>query len=456
MKIKIEMSEASYGNFSTIKLVFNNPRNDHKEEEIELTLRNFDIAFDLTNDIKSIKFDLFLISALVYGIDNLLDRKYCSDDGWAREIEVVFPVYNIAKWQGQEIILQDALKFLTGDYWSINFELNTIQNCYIETKKKTKKNKIKFNSTKIKETSLFSGGLDSLIGVIDKLEKLTNDEEILLVSHFDFKSPGPSRDQNLLFNALVSKYPNKVQNNWIQIKLALNRKNSAGEKFEAEGNYRSRSFFFIGLGCFLSPSSNLVIPENGTISINYPLTPSRVSSLSTRTTHPYVISKLQILLNNLDIDIELQNPYSFYTKGEMVNNCLNLTFLKGILEKSTSCGKPGRKQFWCRKDTNHCGVCMPCIYRRASLNSSGNDLQVYGSEITKPLSRDSSTDLAALINYLKKDINLEQMKRDILVNGSIPMDELEEYAEMVLRSKNEVLNLFRDKGNPFIKSELGI
>ncbi|WP_052085102.1 Qat anti-phage system QueC-like protein QatC [Cellulophaga sp. E6(2014)] len=456
MKIKIEISEASYGNFSTIKLVFNNPRNYHKEEEIELILRNFDVAYDLTNDIKSIKFDLFLISALAYGIDNLLDREYCSDDGWARKIEVVFPVYNIAKWQGQEVVLQDALKFLTGDYWSINFELNTIQNCYIETKNKTKKNKRKFNSNKIKETSLFSGGLDSLIGVIDKLEKLTNDEEILLVSHFDFKSPGPSRDQNLLFNALISKYPNKIQNNWIQIKLALSRKNSVGEKFKAEGNYRSRSFLFIGLGCFLSPSSNLVIPENGTISINYPLTPSRVSSLSTRTTHPYVISKLQLLLNNLDIDIELQNPYSFYTKGEMVENCLNNAFLDATLNSSTSCGKPGHNYSWKNRTATHCGVCMPCIYRRASLNKSRKDNQVYGNDITKPLSRDSFTDMPAIINYLKKDINLEQMKRDILINGSIPLEELEEYAKMVLRSKDEVLNLFREKGNPFVKLELGI
>ncbi|MDO6819497.1 Qat anti-phage system QueC-like protein QatC [Zobellia sp. 1_MG-2023] len=456
MKINIQLNEAIGGNFSTIKLVFNNPRNDHKEEEIELTLRSFDIAYDLTNDTKSIKFDLFLISALVYGIDNLLDRKYCSDDGWAREIEVVFPVYNLDKWQGQEIILQDALKFLTGDYWSINFNLNTIQNCYIDTKKKTKKNTRKFNSKNIKETSLFSGGLDSLIGIIDILERLDKDEEILLVSHFDFKSPGPSRDQNILFKALIKKYPNKIQNNWIQIKLALNRKNSIGEKFETESNYRSRSFFFIGLGCFLSPSSNLVIPENGTISINYPLTPSRVSSLSTRTTHPYVISKLQTLIKNLGINIELQNPYSLFTKGEMVVNCMNSALLNVILENSTSCGKPGRKQTWKRKDTNHCGVCMPCIYRRASLNKSGKDNQIYGSDITKPLSTNSFTDMPALINYLKKDISLEQMKRDILINGSIPLENLEEYAEMVLRSKEEVLNLFRDKGNPFVKSELGV
>ena len=48
------------------------------------------------------------------------------------------------------------------------------------------------------------------------------------------------------------------------------------------------------------------------------------------------------------------------------------------------------------------------------------------------------------------------MKTDILINGSIPFNNLEEYAQMILRSKNEVLQLFRDKGNATIKSELGI
>ncbi|MBN4047211.1 hypothetical protein JYU05_01550 [bacterium AH-315-P13] len=454
MRIKIELNEAINGKFSTINLVFNDL--NRNEQKIPLLLYNFVSAYDLTKDTKSVKFDLFLISALVYGVDNLLDREGYSIDGWARELKVTFPVYNLERWQGQELILQDALKFLTGDYWDVGFELNTVKNCYIETKGRWDKNRRIFDTQKIKVTSLFSGGLDSLIGVIDQLETLNNDEEIMLVSHFDFKSPGPNKDQSELFKALIKEYPNKVKNNWIQVKLALSRINTNGDKFQTESNYRSRSFFFIGLGCFVSPSSNLIIPENGTITINYPLTPSRVSSLSTRTTHPYVLNKLQVLLDNLNIDIELENPYNFYTKGEMVENCLNTNFLINVFESSTSCGKPGRKQHWGNKDTKHCGICMPCVYRRASLNKSNIDNQTYGNDITKPLSRESYVDLPALINYLKKNITLEQMKRDILVNGSISFGELEEYAKMVLRSKDEVLQLFRDKGNKFIKSELGI
>ncbi|TPN86084.1 Qat anti-phage system QueC-like protein QatC [Aquimarina algicola] len=454
MEVKIELYEANNGKFSNINLVFNDLKGI--EQKVPLILRNFVDAYDLTKDIKSIKFDLFLISVLVYGIDCLLDREYYSDDGWAREIDVTFPVYNLPSWTGQEIILQEALKFLTGDYWNIGFELNTIDRIYIETKGRWNKNRKNFNLDKIKTTSLFSGGLDSLIGIIDQLEKLNKDEEILLVSHFDFYSSGPNRDQNLLFSDLIKKYPDKIKANWIQAKLALSRVNINGDKFNTEGNYRSRSFFFIGLGCYLSPSSNLIIPENGTISINYPLTPSRVSSLSTRTTHPFVISKMQSLLNNLNIKMELQNPYKFHTKGEMIENCLNSTVLNLLVEKSTSCGKSGHNRSWENKNTNHCGVCMPCIYRRASLNKSNRDNQIYGRDITRPSSRNSYVDLPAVINYLRKDINLEQMKRDILINGSVPIEDLEDYAKMVLRSKVEVLQLFKDKGNSFIKSELNI
>jgi len=319
-----------------------------------------------------------------------------------------------------------------------------------------KKHIKQFDVKKIKTTSLFSGGLDSLIGVIDQLESLSTNEEILLVSHFDFKSSGPNKDQRLLLKALREQYPNKIKDNWIQIKLALSRKNLNGDGFEVEGNYRSRSFFFIGLGCYLSPSSNLIVPENGTISINYPLTPSRISSLSTRTTHPYVISKFQELINNLGINIQLENPYRFATKGEMVKHCLNFDLLVQVLEDSTSCGKPGHNRNWENKNTSHCGVCMPCIYRRASLNKATLDNHVYGLDVTQPMTKNSFVDLPALISYLKRDINLEQMKRDILINGSLPFEDLEKYAEMVLRSKKEVLLLFEGKGNNFIKAELGI
>ena len=138
----------------------------------------------------------------------------------------------------------------------------------------------------------------------------------------------------------------------------------------------------------------------------------------------------------------------------MFVNCTNQDVLIGIYEKSVSCGKRGRKQHWATKvGTEQCGKCMPCIYRRAALNKASLDTQLYGNNI---LTTNSLTnDLPALFSFLNRTISIEQMKRDLLVNGSISLEKLTEYSEMVLRSKAEVLKLFTDKGNKFVKSELG-
>lgn len=452
MRVTIEISEATDGKFSDLILSYIGSEN--KQNKVSLNLKNYVNIYDFIDETKSVKFDFFLISALVYGVDNLLSREEYSDDGWAREIEVKFPVYNLDKWVGNEWLFEEALNFLTGDTWSISFGLNKVENIFIEKKGRWQKNIKTYEKEKIKSVSLFSGGLDSLIGIIDELVSLENDEKILLVSHFDFKSSGPNKDQRLLHNALIEKYANQIY--WVQTKLALNRKTQNDDRIKIESNYRSRSLFFIGLGVYLSTVDKLIIPENGTISINYPLTPSRVSSLSTRTTHPIVINKLQQILNNCGINLQLINPYSFDTKGEMFINCKNQEVLKLIYEKSVSCGKRGRKQYWNHKTgTDHCGVCMPCVYRRSALNKAVLDNQLYGSDITKALSKNSFKDLPALFSYLNKNISLEQMKTDLVINGSIPFEELNDYANMVLRSKAEVLKLFTDKGNEFVKSEIG-
>lgn len=451
MRVNIVIDNADYGKFSDLQLCY---INNGVNRQVPLSFLGYERVFDFTTDFTSVKFDFFLVSAIVYGVDNLLSRAIYSNDGWTRDIEVEFPVSNLNVWRDKEEKLKQILDFLTGDNWQISFREIEDVNLF---QPRTNRRKIPYyEKDTIASVSLFSGGLDSLIGVIDELEKLSNNERILLVSHFDSKSPGPNGDQRTLLRHLMTQYPNKIY--WVQSKLALSRKDIDGNRVTIENNYRSRSLFFIGLGCYLSPIDELIIPENGTISINYPLTPSRVSSLSTRTTHPYVLKNTQELLAELGLFTRIHNPYTFKTKGEMFVECTNQTFIQSIFQNSVSCGKRGRKQNWeVKTGTQECGICMPCIYRRAALNKARLDNENhYGNFITRPNSRSYSTDLPALISYLKKDISLEKMKRDLLVNGNIEIDNLQQYANMVLRSKEEVLQLFREKGNIFVKSELGI
>ncbi|PWW20384.1 Qat anti-phage system QueC-like protein QatC [Chryseobacterium sp. AG844] len=448
MKVTIKFDPAQEGKFSNIKLCF---IENGIERKVPLTFLKYENVFDFNVDFTTLRFDFFLISALVYGVDNLFNREKYSNDGWTRDLEVDFPVHNLSTWQGKEIKLKKILDFLTGDYWTINF----IQNSHVEyyfPRQRRRKIPV-YDKNSIKSASLFSGGLDSLIGVIDELEKLNPNERILLISHFDYKSSGPNGDQKRLLNYLQRNYPNKFY--WVQSKLALSRKDDNDNNIFIENNYRSRSLFFIGLGIYISPINTLIIPENGTISINYPLTPSRVSSLSTRTTHPFVLKNLKELLLEIGLPIQLENPYSFSTKGEMIENCSNPRALQSSFSLSVSCGKRGRKQHWAIKTgTEQCGKCMPCIYRRAALNKINLDNEIFGNDILQQSSL--TNDLPALFSYLNRNISLEKMKRDILINGNIDIDNLENYAQMVLRSKDEVLQLFRDKGNNFTKSKLGL
>ncbi len=451
MRVNIDIQDPDCGKFSDLLLRYTD---NGTERRVPLTLFKYERVYDFTRDFTSVKFDMFFISAIVYGVDNLLCRDIYSNDGWTRDIEVEFPVKNLAIWAGKENKLKQILDFLTGDNWQISF-------CDLGSRElfqpRTNRRKIpRYNIDTIKSVSLFSGGLDSLIGVIDELEKLRDNERLLLVSHFDSKSPGPNGDQTRLLRHLTAQYPEKIY--WVQSKLALSRRDTDGNRIKVENNYRSRSLFFIGLGCYLSPTNELIIPENGTISINYPLTPSRVSSLSTRTTHPYVLKNIQELFTELGFPTRVYNPYKFKTKGEMFVNCTNQRLIRGIYQESVSCGKRGRKQNWdVRIGVQECGICMPCIYRRAALNKAGLDNESqYGNFITRPTSRHYSKDLPAVISYLKRNISLDKMKRDLLVYGNIEISDLTNYAEMVLRSKQEVLQLFRDKGNDFIKSELGL
>ena len=454
MRVDIVIDNADYGKFSDLQLCYTDNGVNRK---VPLSFLGYERVFDFTTDFTSVKFDFFFVSAIVYGVDNLLSRDIYSNDGWTRDIEVEFPVNNLAVWSGKEAKLKQILDFLTGDNWQVSFIQNTQDALYFPRPlSRRRKKPPRFEMDSIKSVSLFSGGLDSLIGVIDELEKLGDNERILLVSHFDSKSPGPNGDQKKLLINLTTEYQNKIY--WVQSKLALSRKDTDGNRVTIENNYRSRSLFFIGLGCYLSPIDELIIPENGTISINYPLTPSRVSSLSTRTTHPHVIKNTQELIADLGLSTRIHNPYTFKTKGEMFIACVKQTpFIETIYQDSVSCGKRGRKQHnHDEKHAEHCGRCMPCIYRRAALNKAGLDNEThYGNFITKVTSL-GNNDLPALFSYLKRNISLEKMKRDLLVNGNIEIHNLTKYAKMVLKSKQEVLKLFSDKGNSFVKSQLGI
>lgn len=453
MKVNILIPNAKPGAFSDIKLCYS----DKDENDIQVSLNiDFKELYEFTGKRSGVVFDLFLLGCCVYGIDVLLVREDISVSGWSRVIEVEFPVESPEVFNNAKQEITQLLSFLTGDEWTISFVNREVSDLYIPKPREKVKNETYRQS--FKSVSLFSGGLDSLIGVINQLFSST--DKIVLASHYDGLSyKGAKKDQDKTLGGLSSKY---THYHHIQTRVDLSNFDTDGRKRNNESTLRSRSFLFICQAVFIAHSIadgiEVFIPENGTISLNYPLTPSRRSSCSTRTAHPYYLRKFTEVISKLGLNHRITNKYEMCTKGEMVESCLDRELLLSIYSKTGSCAKRGRRPTWDLKEAPQCGVCMPCIYRRVALHRIGKDNEIVGTDFFNPQKYDFEelSEVPALIDYLTNPITKEDIKRNLLVNGSLPLEKLEQYAEVVYRTRNEIKDWIRDKSSDDIKNKFGV
>lgn len=314
--------------------------------------------------------DLMILAAHVHAADTRISRTEQSQDSWTREIRLVVPVSDPARWSAAAPILKKSLDFLTGDRWTIGFRARSNRFATIAQAPPPSLIAPPFDSV-----SLFSGGLDSLIGAIDLLE---DDATPLLVSHF---GEGAISDaQGKLFTDLRKHY---AKSSFERLRVRMIFKKGLVADVGSEDSTRGRSFLFFALGVFTGTGLGrrfvLRVPENGLIALNVPLDPLRLGSNSTRTTHPYYMARWNNLLVALNIDGEVRNPYWNKTKGEMAAACRNLPLLKKLVTDSLSCSSPAKAR-WLGHGIEHCGYCLPCLIRRAALTAvwgTGNDPTTY-------------------------------------------------------------------------------
>ena len=310
--------------------------------------------------------DLLYISLFVFYADRRIQREMFPD-AWTRKIKLYLPVLSLSKWETQKELLKEMLSFLSGDIWEIEFrerELNTIEEDFKKKLERNKSEKLDFN-----KFCMLSGGLDSYIGAIDLLETTDN---IAFVNHYGGGSSGTQFIDNV-HSALKVEYSTKKSETF---------KFHASPLHGVEDTTRTRSFMFfshaIVIASTMKKEIDLIIPENGLISLNIPLTNSRLGSSSTRTTHPYYMNLLQKLITSLNIQVKLYNPYQFKTKGEMILECKNKTLLANNIKNTMSCSHPDVGRYQGESAPSHCGICLPCIIRRASIKKAGiQDFSTY-------------------------------------------------------------------------------
>lgn len=408
---------------------------------------DFSALYDRCKIPDPVVLDLLFLASVVYGVDKLVSRKE-TDDRWTRLLELSLPVSGPERWSTVINDLETCLTFLTGDVWNISFTEREDE-LYIPKQRKRSRRKVPLPAEG-DTVCLFSGGLDSLVGAIDYL-KANPSNNLFLVGHRD--GAGPKSDQDRLSRILEKHYPSRFD--LLQLRIGHKLLRDGPKRPSSENTLRSRSFLFIALGMYVAYSigkkTPLLMPENGAIALNMPLTPARRGSCSTRTAHPFLLNTLREILSKLGIENLLCNPLELKTKGECVQQCLDQNTLRAAALESVSCAKRSHKRTWKNKKARECGKCLPCIYRRASLHRVGLDTGAdYGLDICVGdvnLDRDKrlADDLRALLSFLRRDISEQKIACLLLANGSTEVSRLQEYADIVARSMDEVQAWLQDK-----------
>lgn len=297
--------------------------------------------------------DLLSLALAVISAD-LAGHRKSSPDGWTRVFDLTVSVIDASFWNANAAIVERLLAFLTTDSWTLHFieggflpqpnrrQIFPEEDCIV----------------------LLSGGLDSYVGAIDLVARGKKPAAVSQTVRGD-------ASMQRTFSAAIGGGLRHFQ-----ISHAAKIPNQ-----ESPASQRGRSIIFLAYGVFIATTLaryhageevTLYVCENGFISINPPLTGARLGSLSTRTTHPVVLSLLQQILDAAGLRVKIVNPYHFKTKGEMLRECQDQDLLEAHAFQTTSCGR-----FKTFKYT-HCGRCVPCLVRRAAFDAwKGTDLTSY-------------------------------------------------------------------------------
>lgn len=370
--------------------------------------------------------DLLHLAMTIYAADLSIPRAM-ADDNWTRDIVLHLPVADPLLWNDSNETLTKMISFLTGDQWTFEFR----QNAGNEEPEPAQLEA--FNPTTV---SLFSGGMDSLIGALDLLAQ---GQQIALVGHY---GGGKTKHfQDNIAEALLENHRERLKIHAFHVLPPL-LPDETGET-----TMRSRSILFIALGLSVADVCGdgipLFIPENGLISLNIPLTGSRDGSASTRTTHPHFISLFKQVLVSLGINQPLILPYRFMTKGEMLRQVNDQELLARTVPLSMSCAHPEAERWRGGSSDRNCGYCLPCIIRQASVyNANLADGPMAVDIINDPPDHDSKKgqDLRAVKIALRRLRNRPRHRiiLDLLDSGPIPQEDLPNYIDVYLRGMAEV------------------
>lgn len=293
--------------------------------------------------------DLVDIANSAFVADRLVKR----EGRWLRRLHLSVPVRQTEVWRRREVeeSLCELLALYTEDAWSFDFKAWTAAKPAVPLQ-----GNLPFGPHRA--AVLFSGGLDSLAGLVRDLEE--DKSPLAVVSHVS--NSRLLHKQRTLIKSLVDR--SRVRLDPVFVPLRIHR--GKGNYNTNERSQRTRGFLFGCLGsaaALLVGANELRIYENGVGAINLPLTPAQLGAQSTRSTHPLAVRGLEHFLKLIfEREFRISLPCLFHTKAEMCRMLADSRW-RDMAVKTVSCdGYPPRHSLG-----EQCGVCTSCLLRRQAL-----------------------------------------------------------------------------------------
>jgi 7-cyano-7-deazaguanine synthase in queuosine biosynthesis len=334
----------------------------HRGDAADLNLSIPVPVAPLHGQVDPLTSDLLFIAAYALGVDQQIVRHYETDvhgDRWRRDLLLCLPVSAPSVWSSTSVYerLVAALNYATDDEWSFRFTQSSSEvhpHFFLDVPVEP----VMGNPDQV---VLLSGGLDSACALIE--QHASEGRSPLIVSH----SPAfhLTARQGHVRDFLMAKF-----RGWKfpQIPMAVHRADGSDP---ADYAMRSRSFLFASMGTLAAVNLGLrdvILADNGVVSLNLPISPQITGAHASRSTHPRFIRLFNELLQSV-----------FHRRGPAIQNTLwnrtraeTLEILKEhgcerLIPETISCshvqGLSGERP--------QCGVCSQCIDRRMGTEAAG-------------------------------------------------------------------------------------
>lgn len=348
-------------------------------------LQDLGLARGLLRSLPSLASDFLDVGVAVYVADRLARRSVRGDvrppeERWHRSIRLVVPVRDPRVWQRTAVAdtLHGYLRYITDDDWTVLFVRRDA------APRPSESTPPLLPGEPPDSVLLFSGGLDSLLGLVHLARSGVG--RVMPVTASTSPRIGGTVDRVL--RALPSD-EFRLGDHVLpaRLRLHLARSDSAPRlRDECEPSQRARSLMFLACAFAVAVTAELNhvdVLENGIGAIGLPMASDHWGSRATKAMHPKslaLFSELSSLL--VDNSFEVRNHGIFETKGQLAERLIDPTIV-GAVNATSSCDRAtlvGTGQ--------PCGSCSSCIERHVATMK-------VSSVTTTPIDLDHSEHLAA-------------------------------------------------------------